>query len=311
MEFQDYYKTLGVEKTASAEEIKKAYRKLAKKYHPDLHPDDEQAQERFKEINEAYEVLGDEEKRKKYDMFGANYNFADGQNFDPSSYGYSGSGAYAGGGDASFFDFINQIFGGGKGASSGTRSGFSSFFSGGMGGMGGMGSGYQRSAPRARYDASIEISLLEAYRGGEKTVRYRLEGASHDVLIKWPAGIGDGKTIKIRGEKFGFDGDLYVKVHVDGAENLEGLDVVKKVSMLPWEAAFGEKKIVDTFDGRINVSFPAGVRSGSRIRVPGKGFRDIQGKNGDLYLEVVIDNPKKLTEEQRKLYEALRKTKGR
>ncbi|MDY3052649.1 MAG: J domain-containing protein [Ndongobacter sp.] len=299
MKYQDYYEALGVSKEATAEEIKKAYRKLAKKYHPDLHPDDASAQERFKEINEAYEVLGDEEKRKKYDTFGAAGNFRDGQSFDPSMYGFGGAGMSSG--DSAFSDFFNMIFGGrAEGSADG---GFSRFFSG-AGGAGGR-------PTRARYDASMELSIEEAFRGGERTVRYQLGSEAHDVVVKWPAGITDGKRIRIRGERFGMDGDIYVQIRLVGAEKMEGLNLVERVSLYPWEALFGTKKRVNTLHGRINVTIPAKVQSGQRIRIPGKGFRKSNAETGDLYLEIMIQNPKKPTAAQRELYEQLQKTEGK
>lgn len=312
MEFRDYYEVLGVDKSASEAEIKKAYRKLAKENHPDLHPDDPKAQERFSEISEAYEVLSDKEKRKKYDQFGHNMNFQNGQNFDPSSYGFDPNGSYtyttsdAGG----FSDFFNMIFGN-RGGQAGT-SGFSSFFGRGRGQGGGVGSHFQNgghaASPRTRYDTKLSITLQEAYRGGERTVRYRLEDREIDVLIKWPAGIEDGKTIKVKADKFGMVADIYVKLHVENWDQLEGLDWVKKVDIYPWDAAFGTKKIVDTFDGRINVKIPKDASPKKRIRIPQKGFKNRKGQTGDLYIEVELVNPKKLTDKQKELYEELRKS---
>lgn len=123
MEYKDYYKILGVDEKASQDDIKKAYRKLAKKYHPDLHPDDEKSQDKFKEVNEAYEVIGDEEKRKQYDTFGSSQNFSNGQNFDPSQYGFGGdSYTYTSSDGGDFSDFFNMFFGGGGARSSSARS---------------------------------------------------------------------------------------------------------------------------------------------------------------------------------------------
>lgn len=317
MQYQDYYKVLGVDKKADAKAIKNAYRKLAKKYHPDLHPDDADAHEKFKEINEAYEVLGDAEKRKKYDTFGANYNFQGGQNFDPSQYGYGGTYTYQGDGSG-FSDFFNLFFGGAARQGGGSRGGSRIHF-GNFGDLFGeqergrsVYTNTGRNAPaRTRYKASLEITLQEAYEGGQRTVRYRLSGGDHDVLVKWPQGITEGKKIRVRGEKFGIDGDLYVKIHVQGAEKLDGLDVVEDVRLLPWEALFGTKKIIDTFEKKLNIAIPAGVQSGKKIRIPNKGFRDRSGRHGDLYLRVQIVNPEKVSAEQRRLYEQLQKTESR
>lgn len=309
MEFRDYYEVLGLDKSATEAEIKKAYRKMAKENHPDLHPDDPKAQEKFAEIAEAYEVLSDADKRKKYDQFGHNMNFQDGQNFDPSSYGFDPNASYtytssdAGG----FSDFFNMIFG--NRAQSGDASGFGSFFSrrrgpsGASAGYGDVGAG----AYRPRYDTKLNISLYEAYRGGERSVRYRLEDREVDVLIKWPAGIEDGKSIKVRADKFGMEADIYVKLAVDDWDQLDGLDWIKKVDIYPWDAAFGTKKIIDTFEGRINLKIPKDSSPHKRIRIPQKGFKNRNGETGDLYIEVEIVNPKKLTDKQKDLYEKLRK----
>ena len=305
MEYKDYYNILGVDKSATSAEIKQAYRKLAKQHHPDLHPDDAVSAEKFKEINEAYEVLGDVEKRKKYDMFGSNYNFAGGQNFDPSDFGF-GNFSYdrSSSGNSAFYDLIfgqgspfADLFGGG-GVHFSQGPGFSDF-SGGQGGY------YSTGRPRrARYDTDLELSLDEAYRGGEKTVGFRLGDRSHDVLIKWPQGIMDGKIIKVRGDKFGIEGDLYVGIHIRTEARLEGADIVQKLLVSPWDAYFGSKKRQETPAGTIQVTIPQGVSSGQRIRIPGKGLKD-KDRRGELYLEIQLQNPR-LNEQQEALYRQMK-----
>lgn len=322
MEYKDYYASLGVDKSASQEEIKNAFRKLAKKYHPDLHPGDQEAQEKFKEINEAYQVLGDEEKRKKYDAFGSGYDFQGGQNFDPRDFGFKdfGNGTYTyrtstSGNGSGFSDFFNMFFGGG-GSSQGGFSGFDDLFGGGMGGdrvHSNQWSGRQarQARPRRRqdrYETQIDISLGDAFKGGQKDMVFNLGGQERTIPIKWPAGIKDGQKIRIRGDKFGLDGNLLAKVKVHSKDRLEGLNIISKIRVYPWQAAFGSKEMVDTLDGRIKVNIPAGIHSGQRIRIPGKGYRDRKGKRGDLFLEVVIDNPKSLTPKQKKLYKDLEKS---
>jgi len=236
MEYKDYYELLGVDKTADAQTIKRAYRRLAKQYHPDLHPDDRQAQERFKQITEAYEVLGDETKRRKYDAFGANYEFVGGEQFDPSAYGFDfggvgmGRGGYTFSGasqSGDFSDFFNMIFGAadsGRMASGFSDSRFASSFSG---------------AP-----------------GSERRERDR------------------------------------------------SADVIKRITLSPWAAYLGTKKRLKTPDGTLNVRIPRGVRPGQRIRISGRGRRRGDGSRGDLFLEVVIDNPSTLTQEQLERYRA-------
>lgn len=301
MEYKDYYDVLKVDKSASQDEIKKSYRRLAKKYHPDLHPDDEKAQEKFKEVNEAYEVLGDEEKRKQFDQFGQ-YGFSNGQQFDPSQYGFGnfGGGTHytyssADGGD--FSDFFNLFFGGG-----GTR-GFD------MGDIFGQRTGGAGRRPqRQSYESELTISLEEAYGGVSKEISLKMGGETKRITVKVPKGITPGKKIKVKGEKWGIEGDILFKIGIRETKDtrLEGLDIVKKVPLLPWEAALGEKVLVETLSGKIKVDIKEGTAGGTRMRLPGKGFVDMKGKKGDLYLEIQIVNPPELDKESRKLYEKLR-----
>ena len=309
MEYKDYYKLLGVEKTASDVEIKKAYRKLAKKYHPDLNQGDEKASEKLKEINEAYEVLGDKDKRQKYDQFGSNYDFSGGQNFDPSQYGFDFGGfgnggttyTYSSTGDeGGFSDFFNMFFGGGRGGSSSsgrTRDVFSGF-------------GGQRQQPqRQKYDTEISISLQEAYNGADKVLNLNVNGESKTLNVRIPKGILPGKKIRTKGEKIGLDGDIYIKINVIDQKNvLDGLNIIKKVNVYPWDAVLGESVVVETLEGKIKVNIPKGIESGKRIRLKNKGFKDMKGNKGDLYLEIQIQNPKDLTKEQEKLYKKLKET---
>lgn len=221
MEYKDYYKILEVEKTASQDEIKKSYRKLAKKYHPDLNKDNPQGQEKFKEINEAYEVLGDEEKRKQYDTFGSNYNFSGGQNFDPSQYGF---GSYQYSGDFSdlggFSDFFNAFFSGGQGRSTGDF-----------------------RSRRQSYESELRLTIGEIYKGTEKSINLNIGGENKSIRVKVPSGILAGKKIKVKGEKWGILGDILFKIILVEEKNirLEGLDIVKKVEIYPWE---GDRKSV-------------------------------------------------------------------
>lgn len=310
MEYKDYYETLGVDKDASADEIKQAYRKLAKKYHPDLHPDDEEFAEKFKEINEAYEVLGDEEKRKKYDTFGSNYNFDGGQNFDPSDFGFgNGSYTYAttGSGNSAFYDWIfgsdspfGDIFGGSS----------QQYTYGGNPGYSRSYGGRQQPSQRPRYDIALDISLEEAYKGGEKNVGVQLQGQHYDILVKWPEGIMDGKKIKVKGDKFGIPGDIYVTIHIQTKHKLDGNDIIQKLNITPGQAYFGGKEKVKTHAETIQVKIPEKVESGKRIKISGKGLKN-KKQQGDLYLEIQIQNPKNLTSEQVDLYKKLYELESR
>lgn len=289
MEYKDYYKILGVEKTASADEIKKAFRKLAKENHPDLVGGDKKKEERFKEVNEAYEVLGDETKRKEYDAFGAG-GFTQGMHFDPRDFGFD---SYEGTNVGGFSDFFNLIFGGAK--RGGRNGGFS----------------YQSTQkPRARYEAEVTITLEEGYRGTARTLRFGSGIDAKTVEVKIPQGITPGKKVRVRGEKFGISGDIYVAIRFADGAKLEGLDIVRTLTLTPWDAYFGIKRTVETMEGKIRITIPERVHAGNRIRVANKGYRDMKGKTGDLYFEIAIDNPT-LSEEQEKLMNKLRDIEGR
>lgn len=299
MEYKDYYKILEVDKNTSQDEIKKSYRKLAKKYHPDLHPDDKSAQEKFKELNEAYEVLGDKEKKKQYDMFGSSYNFSGGQNFDPSQYGFGngGSHTYTSGDGGGFSDFFNMFFGGGGASSSSSGFDIGDLFGGG-----------RPKRNRQSYESDLNIGLEEGYNGTIKEVSLNLGGETKNISVKIPKGIFPGKKLRVKGEKWGISGDILFKI--DFTENnryrLDGLDIISKVDLLPWEAALGIKAVVDTLDGKIKVTIPKGIEAGKKIRIPKRGYRDMEKNVGDLYIEINIVNPPILTDEEEELYEKLR-----
>lgn len=290
MEYKDYYKILGVDKNSTQDEIKKNYRKLAKQYHPDLHPDDDEAQEKFKEVSEAYEVLGDKEKKQKYDTFGSNYNFQGGHNFDPSQYGFT----YTTSGEGSdFSDFFNSFFG--------SNGGFdiNSIFRGGS----------SRAASRSRnkYDTELSLTVEEAYNGGDKQVSLNIAGQRKTLSIKIPKGIFPGKKLKVKGEKWGIDGDILFKIKIDDKDyQMDGLNLTKKVDILPWEAAIGTKIVVKTLDGNIKITIPEGITGGKKIRLTNKGFKDMKGNAGDMFLQINIVNPPELSEEEKKLYEKLK-----
>ena len=265
MEYKDYYKILGVDKGASQDEIKSAYRKLAKKYHPDLNPNDNKAQEKFKDINEAYEVLGDEKKRKKYDTFGSSYNFTNGQNFDPSHFGFENFGrggtyTYTTSGEG-FSEFFNMFFGG-------EDFGISDLF-----GSRSRGSYYEPQ--RAKYESEINITIEEGFNGTVKPLSFRIGNKNKSLSVNVPKGILPGKKIKINGEKAGINGDIYIKVNFVENEKLklEGLDLYKKIDIYPWDAALGTQLVIDTLLGKkVKVKIPANMQTGKKIRIPKKAI---------------------------------------
>ena len=308
MQFRDYYEVLGVDKKASADEIKKAYRKLAKKYHPDLHPNDESAHKKFTEINEAYEVLSDPEKRQKYDTFGANANFSGGQNFDPSDFGFdfenfgNGSYTYTSSDSSGFSDFFDTLFGGfgqGNGGSSRRSSNF-----------GGFSSGFNKKN-KSKLNTEVKISIDEAMKGTKRKVSIKSQSGLTDVDINIPKGLKNNNKIKIDGSNYGLNADIFVKVIIEEEENLrlEGIDFVKKIKISPWDAYFGCKKKIDTIKGNILVSIPEKIAADKKIRLKNLGYTDRKDKTGDLILEIKIENPE-LNEEQIELYKKLKEIEG-
>ena len=307
MKFRDYYEILGVDKKAGQDEIKKAYRKLAKKYHPDAHPGDKGLEEKFKEANEAYQVLGDAEKRKKYDQFGQSQQFSNGSDFDPSQYGFGNNDRYqhtAAGSD--FSDFFNMFFGG------------SSFNSEDLFGRGRARTGrtvHNSQMKGEDSEAAINITVQEGFNGAEKRISLRTSSGDRTISFKVPSGIRSGEKIKLTGQgnpglNGGKNGDLYLMVEIvpgSGIE-LDGANLQASMDMMPWEAALGAEMPFNTLDGRILVKVPPGIQTGNRIRVAGKGYRDKSGARGDLYIKARIVNPGVLTDKQRELYEKLKQT---
>ncbi len=307
MEYKDYYKILGVEKSATQDTIKKSYRKLAKKYHPDANPGNKSAEDKFKEINEAYEVLGDGEKREKYDQFGQ-MNFQNGMNFDPSQFGnYEFKGSQNG-----FSDFFNMFFGsggidlddifGGRGASRGFSSGFS-------------GRNTQQMQMRGEdIEAEMLITPEEAMDGNEKTFSIRTGSGTKTLSVRIPQGIPEGGKVKLAGQgNPGFgggpNGDLYIVIRFkEGRYKLEGNNLIFRLEIYPWTAALGGEAKVQAPDGLIEVKIPVGIQTDQKIRVSGKGYGKKGGKRGDLYIQVKIVNPKYLNNEQKTLYEKLKST---
>lgn len=316
MKYQDYYQVLGVAKDASQDQIKKAYRKLAKAYHPDANPNNKAAEEKFKEINEAYEVLGNEEKRKKYDELGNAFHFSGGSDFDPSQFGFGKNVRYeyrtSGRGFSDFFDMffndggsgMDDLFGG-QGRTAFTQGGFS-----------GRGAGNSKASKGEDREAEVRISVRDGLKGAEKQIALESSSGRKTLSIKIPKGILPGGKIRLQGQggkgaAGAPDGDLYLVVNfLEDDLTLKGNDIYMDIGVFPWIAALGGEKAVETPDGKIMVKIPAGIQNGGKIRMAGKGYPNNIGGRGDLYLVVKLVNPERLTEEQRNLYEKLKQVSG-
>lgn len=305
MQYKDYYQILGVDKKATSEEIKKAYRGLTKKYHPDINPGNKEAEEKYKEINEAYEVLGDPEKREKYDNFGNEFNYHNGSNFDPSQFGF-GNGQFefktAGAGDYS--DFFNLFFGGGG-------PDLGSIF--GQKGPRTRGARSQFAYPGENIESELHITLEEGFNGVEKQISLRGRNGQKSLSVKIPKGIKEGEKIRLKGQgeqgvNGGENGDLYLTIHFQPHRNYvqEGINLTTTVDVLPWDAALGSEATVKTLDSTIKVRIPSGIQTDSRIRAAGKGYIDRNGARGDLYIKVRIINPISISPEMKSLFEKLK-----
>jgi curved DNA-binding protein len=301
----DYYQMLGVARDASQDDIKKAFRKLAMQYHPDRNPTPE-AEEKFKELNEAYAVLSDPEKRKQYDTFGAEgfgqrYSQEDiFRQFDFSSiFGDMGGG---GGG----FDF-SSLFGGGrgrKGGGGGARGGFNPF------------GGGQYAQPTQGRDAEMPlvVSFFEAYHGGEREVAVQGPGGPESIRVRIPAGVTQDAKLRVRGKGHpgaagGPAGDLLLKVEIAPHPQFRFVadELETDVALSLTDALLGTSVDVPTPDGQTqSVRIPPGTNNGQKLRLRGKGFPKRDGGFGDLYAKLVVRLPKELTPEQRTAVEALR-----
>lgn len=314
MEYKDYYQTLGVSKSASQEEIKKAYRKLARKYHPDVNPDDPNAEEKFKDINEAYQVLSDEEKRQKYDRFGSQwkqYQQRGGraEDFDWSQWATRGQPGGAQYRTVSQQEF-EQMFGGGLG-------GFSDFFETLFGGMGGVRSSRRSTRqPRAQefqggrdIEHTVQISLEEAFNGTTRLLSFE---DGRRIEAKIPAGVKTGSKIRLSGQ--GAEGprgagDLYLKVdvleHSKFSRDGDDLRIDQPVDL--FTALLGGEVRVSTIDKTVQLTVPPGSDSGKTFRLKGLGMPRLgsKEKRGDLYVSLQIQVPKNLSAEQKKKFKEL------
>ena len=311
--YRDYFKVLGVERSADADAIKKAFRKLARKYHPDVNPGDKTAEAKFKEVSEAYEVLSDPDKRRRYEQFGQYWNQA----------GAAGAGPGAGGFDVdfgrygNFDDFINDLLGrfGGPAAGGfgGAPGGFAGggFPGGGFPGGGFAGGGFPRTASRPLNldaEASVKVTFAEAFRGAERTLSVNDER----VQVRIPAGVKHGSRLRLKGKGnlqpgTGRRGDLYLNLDVQTHPvwRLEGDQLRGELPVSIDELALGGTVKVMTPDGEADVSIPAGTAPGRSLRLKGKGWPMKSGR-GDLLLDLSVQWPSKWSAEQRELLEQLR-----
>ena len=307
VDYKDYYNVLGVSKGATADEIKKGYRKLARKYHPDANLDNPAAEEKFKEIGEAYEVLKDPQKRQRYDQLGANWKqYANaGRPGGGQSYSYDFGGGRGfnfenmGGG---FSDFFEMFFG------SSANQGSSGFdFGSNFGGDG------ARTSLRKGQDlqSTIEINLREAYAGTQRSIRLQKENKARKVNVKIPKGIKNGGKIRLAGEGGpgsggGPNGDLYLTVNVSKHNIFERKDndLYIEVPVTIKEAYFGGKIDIPTFDGKVDMKLPKRIQSGRTLRLKGKGMPGLKGgSNGNLYVKTRIVFPEKMNSKQKKQFE--------
>jgi len=299
MDYKDYYKILGVDRKATADEIRKAYRKLAMKYHPDRNPGDKQAEERFKDFNEAYQVLSDEQKRARYDQLGSSYSDWQ-QRGAPGNFNWGDWTAQQGQGTSQVN--INDLFGNGT---------FSDFFRSIFGGMGdvSMRSSVPRSQQRMspQYQQQVSISLREAFQG---TTR-QLQVGDRVMEVKLPAGARTGTKVRVPGAgPAGQDGrpsDIYLLIEVanDPAFEREGNDLHTQAKIDIFTAILGGESRVDTLSGKVVLTIPPGTQPDQVFRVAGRGMpqmKNLQVK-GDLYVRIKVQVPRQLTSKQKKLLE--------
>jgi curved DNA-binding protein len=310
VQYKDYYETLGVPRTATDDEIKKSFRKLARQYHPDVAKDKKRAEEKFKEINEAYEVLSDSAKRKKYDELGANWK--SGAEFRPPPgwdgfqgqpfRGQGGAGQGTGThefhfGGTGFSDFFEQLFS----SRGGQRGGFSNFGN----------AEDEDVAERGRdVEGDIMVTLEEAAHGSIRTVSVRHDNRTDTHQVKIPPGVAEGQRLRLAGRgEYGSGGaqagDLYLRVRLAKHPDfdVDGHNLIYDTELAPWEAVLGTEISVPTLDGHVHIKIPPGTQGGQKLRVRNRG---LAGK-GDLFVVTKIIVPTKVSDSDKKLWEQLRK----
>ncbi|PTT03623.1 molecular chaperone DnaJ [Pedobacter sp. HMWF019] len=301
MAFIDYYKILNIDKKASADEIKKAYRKLARKYHPDLNPNDKEANKQFQLINEANEVLSDSEKRKKYDEHGEHWKHADefekAKQSQRSQQQHTGQNPFEGGG------YSNADFGGGD---------FSDFFESMFGGAGRS----QRSSTKYKgqdYQAELQLPLREAYTTHKRTLTVN----GKNLRITIPAGIAHGQVIKLKGQgaagvNGGPHGDLYITFNITDDPVFKRLndDLYETVEIDLYTAVLGGEATIETLSGKVKLKIAPGTQNNNKVRLKGKGFPVYkkEGEFGNLFVTYTVKIPVNLTEKQQELFKELAKS---
>ena len=313
MEYHDYYKTLGVDRNASEKDIRKAYRQLARKYHPDVNPGDESAEDKFKEINEAYEVLSDKEKRSKYDQLGSSYQQWQQMGGQPGGFDWSGwttgGGRSSGGGFRVEYADMNEMGGGDI---------FSDFFSSIFGGQtrpSSRSSGHRQRMERPGIngkdlEVTANITLDDAYHGTRRTVHI----GSRSLEVKIPAGAHEGTRVRLSGQgeqgyAGGRQGDLYVNVHLLDHPTFrrESDDLHLELKVPLYTAVLGGSVQVPTLDGEVTLHIKPGAQSGQSVRLRGKGMPKLRlsGDHGDLYAHILIQVPTNLSEQEKALFSEL------
>ncbi len=302
MEYKDYYKVLGVERKATQDEIKKTYRKLAMKYHPDQNPGNKTAEEKFKDINEAYEVLSDSKKRAHYDQLGESYNQWQSRGGNPGNFNWN--------------DWVNQQPRGrtnpvDMGEYGDVFGGFSDFFSAIFGGApGGTRTASRQPARMQVIEQKVEITLEEAYRGTERLFQI----GDKRIEVKIPAGATTGTKVRMAGavpsSMGGQKGDLHLVVEVlpHSRYKVDGANLSTEIKIDLYTAVLGGSTNVSTLSGEVRLTIPAGTQAEQKIRLTGRGLPKLKEPKafGDLYAIVKVDLPKKLNDKQRKLFEQLR-----
>jgi curved DNA-binding protein len=297
MEYKDYYKILGISRSASQDEIRSAYRKLAREYHPDHNPGDKKAEDKFKEINEAYQVLSDPQKRGRYDQLGESYSSWQ-QTGKPGGFDWSQwNSSSPGGSRANYEDDLGDMFGQGS---------FSDFFRTIFGG-GAAQTARNQTAQAPVYEAPVTISLEESYKG---TLR-QVEGGKRKVQVRIPAGVRTGSKVRMAGGAPD-GGDIYLKVLVtdDPRFTRQGNDLHTQTNIDVFTALLGGEVSVPTFAGNVILKIPTGTQSDQVFRVSGRGMPLLKNPEtkGDLYIRVKVNIPRKLTDEQKRLLEEAAKT---
>lgn len=308
-DFKDYYSVLGISKSASADEIKKAFRKLAVKYHPDRNPDNKPAEEKFKEISEAYEVLGDVDKRKKYDQYGRYWQQVGQSNSNQSPWNNgaaTGAGVNFDGFDfsqyANFDEFIDQLLGR---FSTNSRPNYNTRSNTGFSDFGGFGG---QTSANVDVEKTINLTFSQAFRGVETKINLGTE----TVTVKIPPGAKSGTKIRLRG-KGNLNsitqqrGDLYLLVNLKAHDffAFEDDKLVCELPISPSEAVLGAEIAVPTPDGSVNVKIPAGIKHGQSLRLKGKGWSSAKGARGDLLVKITLTTPTNISSQEKELYQKI------